>query len=113
TLKGIDPFAKKSKLFFNDLASNDSTLHKRAVKQISDINIDNEDLPLLEKAIVSVNWNEKKYLDTKKSLISKLGDLKTETATDYLKGLYYKLNDTVELQYTVLESLLQQKTAYS
>jgi len=113
TLKGIDPFAKKSKLFFNDLASNDSTLHKRAVKQISDINIDNEDLPLLEKAIVSVNWNEKKYLDTKKSLISKLGDLKTETATDYLKGLYYKLNDTVELQYTVLESLLQQKTAHS
>jgi len=113
TLKGIDPFVKKSKLFFSDLTSSDSTLHKRAVKQIGDIDIDDDDLPLLKKAIASMNWNEKKYLDTKKSLISKAGDIKTEAATNYLKDLYYKLNDTVELQYTVLESLLQQKTTHS
>ena len=30
-----------------------------------------------KKAIASLNWNEKKYLDTKKALINKLGDIKT------------------------------------
>ncbi len=113
TLKGINPFVKKSNLFFADFMSKDSVLHKRAVKHIDEIDLDSSDLPRLKKAIAFLSWNEKKYLDTKKSLISKLDDIQTDASADYLKELYYKLNDTVQLQYTVLESLLQQQTSYA
>jgi hypothetical protein len=60
-----------------------------------------------------VNWNEKGYLDTKSSLINKLGDIKTQASANYLKDLYYALDDTVQLQYPILESLLQHKTQYA
>ncbi|MEI9913251.1 MAG: hypothetical protein WDO71_28565 [Bacteroidota bacterium] len=113
TLKGIDPFSKKSNLFFKDFMSNDSVAHKRAVKGIYVVKIDSTDFIPLKNAIASLNWKEKKYLDTKKSLIGKLDDIKTKQATDYLKELYYAAGDTVELQYTVLEVLLSQKTSYS
>ena len=113
TLKGINPFVKKSNLFFEDFASKDSILHGRAVKYIDDIRLDSSDLVPLTKIIAAVNWNEKKYLETKKTLINKLGALKTSASADYLKQLYYSLDDTVQLQYAALENLLQQQTAYS
>jgi len=50
--------------------SSDSVLHKRAVKHIADIILDSSDLPLLKNAISTLNWNERKYLDTKTSLIN-------------------------------------------
>ncbi len=113
TLKGVNPFVKKSNLFFEDFMSKDSVLHKRAVKHIDDIDLDSSDLPQLKKGIALINWNEKKYLDTKGSLINKLGDINTNASSDFLKQLYYALDDTVELQYTALESLLQHKTQYA
>ncbi|MEO7983338.1 MAG: TraB/GumN family protein [Bacteroidota bacterium] len=113
TLVGINPFSKKSNLFFNDFLSKDSVLHKRAVKYIDGIELDSSDLPQLKKVIGGLNWREKKYLDTKASLINKLGDIKTRMAADYLKTLYYSLDDTIQLQYPVLESLLQQRTKYA
>jgi hypothetical protein len=64
----------------------------------------------LKKAINSLNWNEKKYLDIKRSFINKLGDIKTNASAYYLNELYYVLDDTIQLQYSVLESLLQHKT---
>lgn len=113
TLKGINPFEKKSKLFFDDFMSNDSVLHKRAVSHISEINLDSSDMPQLILLIKGMNWSEKKYLDTKESLIQKLGDIKTNQSADFLNELYYSLGDTVQLQYTVLESILQHKTPYA
>lgn len=113
TLKGTNPFVKKSGLFFSDLNSKDSVLHKRAVKYISQIELDSTDLPQLKNSIAAINWNEKNYLDTKSSLINKLSDIKTNAAALYLKDLYYSLDDTVQLQYPVLESLLQQKTQFA
>src|SRR6185436_6430392 len=95
SLKGIDPFVKKSNLFFADFMSTDSVLHKRAVKHIEDIDLDSADLPQLKKIIAGLNWDEKKYLDTKKSLIEKLGDINTTASSDCLKELYYALGDTV------------------
>jgi uncharacterized protein YbaP (TraB family) len=113
TLKGVDPYTKKTNLFFSDFMSKDSVLHKRAVKSMDIIEVDSSDLPQLKKAIGWLNWTEKKYLDTKKSLIEKLSKIKTIPASDYMKELYYSLDDTVDLQYVVLENLLQQETAYS
>ena len=113
TLKGVNPFEKKSNLFFEDFASKDSVVHKRAVKHIAEIDLDSSDLPQLKKVVARLNWDEKKYLDTKGLLINKLGDIKTNASADYLKQLYYALDDTVELQYAALESLLQHKTQYA
>ncbi|MFN8291463.1 MAG: TraB/GumN family protein [Chitinophagaceae bacterium] len=113
TLKGMNPFEKKSALFFADFNSPDTALHKRAVKHIDEIALDSSDLPMLKQAISTLNWNEKKYLETKKSFLAKLSAIKTHASSDYLKQLYYNLDDTIELQYTVLEALLQHKDQYA
>jgi uncharacterized protein YbaP (TraB family) len=113
TLKGFDPFEKKSDLFFADLFSNDSMRHKQAVKAIEEVKLDSTDLPDLKRAIENINWSEKKYLDVKKSLISKLADVNTKQSSDLLKQLYYAAGDTIGLQYVALEALLQQQTQYA
>lgn len=113
TLQGMNLFTKKTGLFFKDFMSSDSTVHQRAVKAINRVQMDSTDLPQLQKAIGFINWNEQKYIDTKKSLISKLDDINTKAASDYLKKLYYAAGDTVELQYSVLEALLRQQTKYA
>jgi uncharacterized protein YbaP (TraB family) len=113
TLKGINPFVKKSTVFFDDFMSRDSVAHKRAIRNIEAIELDSSDLPKLKKAISGLSWKEKKYLDIKKSLLEKLDDIKTKESADFLKEAYYAAGDTIELQYTALETLLQQQTQYA
>ena len=113
TLAGRNPFAKKSGLFFSDFMSADSVAHKRAVKEIYSVKVDSSDLLDVKKAVSYLSWKEKKYLDTKKMLIGKLDDIKTRAASDYLKELFYTAGDTLELQYKILETLLQQETQYA
>lgn len=113
TLKGVNPFVKKSDIFFDDFLSKDSVVHKRALAAIETIELDSTDLPRLKNAIASLTWEKKNYLQIKKSLVNLLGDIKTNKAADYLKEMYFALGDTVSLQYTVLENLLQQKTKYA
>lgn len=113
TLKGISPFTSKSKEFFSDFFSNDSVAHRRAVKSIDEFEPSSSDLAQLKKAIESFSWTDKKYLETKKSFINKLKDIDSKESSDYLKTLYYRAADTVEIQYIVLETLLQQQTKYS
>jgi uncharacterized protein YbaP (TraB family) len=113
TLTGFNPFEKKSTAFFNDFFNSDTLIHKRAVKAIDQVKVDSTDFPNLKKAIGSVNWSEKKYLDIKKSLINKLGDIHSKQCSDCLKELYYSAGDTIEIQYAALESLLQQQTQYA
>ncbi len=113
SLKGLDPFAKKSKLFFDDFMSDDTTIHKRAVKGIHTVRLDSADLPQLKAIINSLDWKEKKYLEVKKDLVGKLDGIKTKASSDFLRQLYYAAGDTVELQYKVLETLLEQQTSYA
>ncbi|MCW3118227.1 MAG: TraB/GumN family protein, partial [Chitinophagaceae bacterium] len=113
TLKGLNPFVRKTKYFFEDFFSTDSTARKRAISNIGEIEPGASDLPLLKKAIESFSWKQKKYLDTKKAFISKLRDMATKESSDYLRELYYAAGDTVELQYAALETLLQQQTGYA
>lgn len=110
SLKGTDPFTRKSGLFFADFYSSDSLVRNRALMHIKDIDLDSADLPRLQQAVASLNWNEKKYLEIKKELIGRFSSIRTPEAAVYLRRLYYALDDTVQLQYAVLESLLQQKT---
>jgi uncharacterized protein YbaP (TraB family) len=113
TLNGINPFAKKSALFFGDLRSSDSVIRKKALNNISDVYLDSTDLPELKRAILACNWEQKKYLNTKKALIGKLGEIKTSASADYLRELYYSLGDTVQLVYPVLRGLLLHRNEYA
>lgn len=113
TLTGSDPFKKKTTEFFEDFSSNDSTVHKRAVKGLYMIKMDSADFPRLKNAIGSLTWKEKRYLEVKKNLVAKMSEVKSKQASDYLRDLYYAAGDTIELQYSALETLLQQKTQYS
>jgi hypothetical protein len=74
-LKIINPFTKKSKIFFNDFFGSDSVARKKAINSVWQIDMDSTDLPLLTKAIHSFKWSEKKYLERKISFISKLGSI--------------------------------------
>lgn len=113
TLKGYSPFARKSTEFFEDFFSADSFAHRRAVKSIHQFEPEAADLPLLRKTIGYLTWNDKNYLDTKKSFIHKLKNIDSKESSDYLKTLYYAAGDTIEIQYIVLETLLQQQTKYA
>jgi len=113
TLKVIDPFTKKSKVFFNDFFGGDSTTRRKAINSVWQVDMDSTDLSLLTKAIHSFKWSEKKYLERKKSFISKLGDIPVKASADLLKNIYYEAGDTVQFQHTALTALLTQKTQYS
>ena len=113
TLTLINPFTKKSKIFFNDFFGSDSIARKNAINSVWQMEMDSTDLPLLTKAIHSFKWSEKKYVERKKSFISKLGDIPVKSSADLLKNIYYEAGDTVQFQHTALTALLNQKTQYA
>ena len=113
TLNGFNPFEKKSTAFFNDFFSKDTAARKKAIKAIDQVEVDSADFPQVKRALLTINWSNKRYLQTKKSLLSKLGDIQTKSSSDLLKETYYAAGDTIEMQYAALESLLQQHTQYS
>ncbi|HEX2609119.1 MAG TPA: TraB/GumN family protein [Flavisolibacter sp.] len=113
TVTGINVREKKSGLFFKEFFSADTLQHKKALKNLSTVKFDSTDFAPLSKAIRSLTWKEKKYLDLKNAMISKLGDMPSTESALFLRDLYYAAGDTVEMQYRALESLLQQETAFS
>ncbi len=113
TVKGVDPLQKKSGIFLADFFSTDSTERKRAIKNIRQVKFDSTDFAGLKKAIESLNWSEKKYLDIKNQLIAKLSEVPTPEAADYLKAVYFAAGDTIEVQYKALNALLAHENSYS
>ncbi|HWJ26543.1 MAG TPA: hypothetical protein VNS32_08365, partial [Flavisolibacter sp.] len=111
--ESINTKTKKTGLFFSDFFSKDSTMHKRAVKNVDKLDFDAEDFTMLKKCIQSLSRKEKKYLEVKKDFIQQLSSIKTDESANYLKDLYYAASDTVDLQYTALEALLKQRTSYA
>ncbi|HEX2534303.1 MAG TPA: hypothetical protein VHK69_11230, partial [Chitinophagaceae bacterium] len=113
TLQAMNIHEPKTALFFSDFFSADSVLHKKAMYNLDKIDLDSADLPLARKAIASLGWKERKYLETKTGLIELLGTVPTKAASDFLKDQYYGSGDTLELQYAALSALLAQKTPYA
>ena len=113
TIKGSNPGEKKAKIFFEDFFSKDTLLHKRAVVNVNSLQFDSADFPQLKKAIQSLTWKEKRYMDVKNDFVWKLSNVKTKEVSDYLREIYYAAGDTIDLQYTILEALLDQQTAYA
>jgi hypothetical protein len=113
TFSDRDVRRKKTALFFAQFFSADTLEHKKAVRNILSVRMDATDFPQLKKSIEALNWDEKAYLETKKTFIGKLAALRSDEAADYLKTLYFSAGDTVELQFTALETLLRQRTGYA
>jgi hypothetical protein len=110
TIKGYSPFIKKSNLFFTDYYSADSATKKKALKNLGSMHFDSTDIPQIKKAISQLTWKDKDYLNVKKQWIDQLGSVSDNTVSYYLKDLYKSAGDTVELQNTVLEALMKQRT---
>jgi uncharacterized protein YbaP (TraB family) len=113
TLKGESLFTKKTDRFMKDLFSKDSLAVKRARKSIYQIGFDSSDVPLIKKAIDSLNWKMKDYLVLKRYFIESLGRLKDSSITAYLQKLYWKVKDTADWQPAILNALLNQRTKAS
>ena len=113
TIKGYSPFEKKSAIFLTDYYSTDSATKKKAIKYLSNMIFDSSDIPEIKKAIRQLSWKDKDYLKLKRDWIEHLGKMGDTTVTYYLKDLYKAAGDTVELQNTILETLLTQKTKTS
>src|SRR6185436_8812494 len=113
TLKKQSSFTRTTEQFFHDYFSTDTLISKKAAKQLYKISFDSLDVPLLKKAIQSVTWKTRNYLDVKKHLIGELADLKDLTITPFLRELYWKVKDSADLQNLILSSLLKQKTRES
>ncbi|MET0634929.1 MAG: TraB/GumN family protein [Chitinophagaceae bacterium] len=113
SLKGPDPYATKTERFFREFFNADTIQHKKAVKGLSQLTFTDSDLDSLSKAITTLSYQEMTYLELKNSLIEKLSDLQSAQSTDFLRQLYHATSDTLSLQYTILENLLEQKTDYS
>ncbi|HYJ37479.1 MAG TPA: TraB/GumN family protein, partial [Chitinophagaceae bacterium] len=113
SLKGSSPFTRKTGKFFSDFFSTDSLVAKSARRAAYQISFDSLDVPLLLNGIDSLNWNTKNYLYIKKNWIAQLGYLKHPLIVPYLNSSYLKVGDTVELQHSVLNALLAQRTKES
>jgi uncharacterized protein YbaP (TraB family) len=113
TIKGTDPSKKLSGIFFEDVFSADTTVRKRAIAGVNTASFDSTDLLQLKKAIGSLNWQDKNYLNAKKDFIDQLGTIPSQQTSLYLKDIFYAAGDTVDLQYKALENLLSQQTKYS
>jgi uncharacterized protein YbaP (TraB family) len=110
TLKGESLFARKTERFMKDLFSKDSSAVKRARKSLYQIAFDSTDVPMLKKAIDSLNWTMKDYLVLKRHFIESLGKLDEASITPYLQKLYWQVKDTADWQNAILNALLNQRT---
>lgn len=113
TVRGANPFEKKTPLFFADFFSMDSLSHDRAVRNVAAVTFDASDVTQLKRAVQALGWREKKYMDVKKTFLAKFAAIPTREVSDYLKDTYLAAGDTLDLQYAALDALLQQKTGYA
>ncbi len=103
----------KSQLFFNALASSDSTEKERALKSVvTTIEFEDTDAENIMEMISSYSFPSD-HVEAKAKLIQSLGRLKNPKIIPFLENLYPKLEDTAMYQLAVLVALSHQKTKES
>jgi uncharacterized protein YbaP (TraB family) len=114
----INLYESKLPLFFSDLFSSDSALHKKAQQSISNVYFGSSAWGELCNAISTLSINDKDYFDSKTRLIAELGYL-SDSATDdvprCLQKIYEQTADTSLFQNQVVKALsrLKTKTSFS
>jgi uncharacterized protein YbaP (TraB family) len=109
-------YENKLPLFFSDLFSTDSALHKRAQQAITNIYFGTKGAPALYEAINRLSVSDKNYFDSKTKLIAELGYIKdsvTDEIPAYLKKIYEQTADTSLFQNEAITALARLKTAGS
>ena len=110
TLKGQSLHVRKTEQFFKDFFSTDSAVARKARRSMYQIDFDSLDVPLLKDAINRLNWNHRSYLQTKRQFIANLGEIRDSGSVEFLKKLYFKVKDTSDLQNTILDALIDQRS---
>lgn len=109
-------YENKLALFFSDLFSPDSALHKRAQQAIANIYFGATGASALYDAINKLSVADKNYFDSKTKLIAELGYIKDSVTDDiplYLKNIYEQTADTSLFQNEAIAALARLKTASS
>ncbi len=112
----FDVYSSKLNLFFSDLFSSDSALHKKAQQSLTSVNFGPQGAPLLMNAIDRININDKDYFDTKAKMIAELGyieDAVTDEIPLFLKKIYNQTADTSLFQNEAVNALARLQTASS
>jgi uncharacterized protein YbaP (TraB family) len=108
-----DLYSNKLSLFYNDLFSKDSALHKRAQQSISNIYFGPKGINELYRAINRLSITDKDYFDSKAKLIAELGyidDTTSNVIPGYLKKIYERTGDTSLFQNEAMMALARLKT---
>ncbi len=111
-----DVYSSKLSLFYNDLFSRDSALHKRAQQSISNIYFGPKGSDGLYKAINRLSISDKDYFDSKTKLIAELGYIEDTTSNiipGFLKNIYERTADTSLFQNEAMMALARLKTKES
>jgi len=109
-------YETKLPMFFTDLFSTDSAVHKKAQQSISNLNYGINGMPLVIDAIKRLSVTDKDYYNTKSTLISELGYIKDSSSdilVSHLKTIYEKAADTSLFQNEVIKALSRLKTTAS
>ena len=109
-------YKNKIELFFSDLFSKDSALHKKAQQSISNIYFGQKGIAQLYIAINSLSITDKDYFDSKAKLISEMGyivDSVSNIIPLNLKKIYEQAADTSLFQNEVIIALARLKTTGS
>ncbi|HMJ48182.1 MAG TPA: hypothetical protein VK498_12695, partial [Ferruginibacter sp.] len=106
-------YDNKINLFFNDLFSKDSALHKKARESVSNVYFGSTAVKDVYNAINRLSVNDNDYFDTKAKLIAELGYIKDSGSDElpkYLKNIYENTADTAFFRNEVIKALARQKT---
>ena len=113
SVKPQNLYESKLAVFFTDLFSTDSALHKRAQQAIPNIYFGSKGAPDLYQAINRLTVTDKNYFDSKSKLIAEFGFVKdtvTKEIPAYLKKIYEQTADTSLFQNEVVMALARLKT---
>ncbi len=116
SVKPQDLYENKLSVFFSDLFSADSALHKRAQQAIPNIYFGSKGAPALYNAINRLTISDRNYFDSKSKLIAEFGYIKdsvTEEIPQLLKKVYLQTSDTSLFQNEAMMALARLKTRES
>lgn len=114
--QSFDMYANKLDVFFEDLFSPDSALHKFSQSAIANIYYGSEGSKKLYAAIQKLSLADKDYFDSKATLIAEYGyitDTVTHQMVDDLKNIYQQTADTFLFQNEVIKSLAKLRNEYA
>jgi uncharacterized protein YbaP (TraB family) len=113
---GRNIFTDRLDSFFTDLFSKDSSIHAKAVQDLSNVYYGEKGVPKIMNALEKLSSKDNDYLTVKTKLIAELGYIKDSSkplVVEHLKEIYEQTIDTSIFQNEVIEALARHKTTKS